>query len=146
MVRGDGRSARGGRDFTADDRQNTAPVAIVNREFAKRYLQGRIRCGRRSRRAIRTSTREGCSRSWASSATYGTDPLRKRRAELLPAQGQFPFPRQTVVIATSCGRRGRWAPVVRNEIAKLEPQLAFEVDTVSLGVRGGDAGPSTSLG
>ena len=32
---------RAGRGFTADDRQNTAPVAIVNRTFERRYLEGR---------------------------------------------------------------------------------------------------------
>src|SRR5204863_2067387 len=46
-------------------------------------------------------------------------------------QGQFPFPRQTVVIATKLLDAAAMAPAVRNEIAKLEPQLAFEVDTVS---------------
>ena len=46
-------------------------------------------------------------------------------------QGQFPFPRQTVVIATKLAEAAAMAPAVRNEIAKLEPQLAFEVDTVS---------------
>jgi hypothetical protein len=30
-----------GRDFGPDDRQNTLPVAIVNRTFVKRYLTGR---------------------------------------------------------------------------------------------------------
>src|SRR5262249_52646553 len=30
-----------GRGFTADDRVTTAPVAIVNRTFARRYLEGR---------------------------------------------------------------------------------------------------------
>ena len=46
-------------------------------------------------------------------------------------QGQFPFPRQTVVIATRArGRGGDGARSVRSEIARLEPQLAFEVDTV----------------
>ena len=30
-----------GRDFSADDRRNTAPVAIVNGEFVRRYLNGK---------------------------------------------------------------------------------------------------------
>jgi putative ABC transport system permease protein len=32
---------KAGRGFTDDDRQNTAPVAIVNRTFERRYLEGR---------------------------------------------------------------------------------------------------------
>src|SRR5260221_11530539 len=30
-----------GRDFSADDRRTTAPVAIVNGEFVRRYLNGK---------------------------------------------------------------------------------------------------------
>jgi len=30
-----------GRDFNADDRRTTAPIAIVNREFVRRYLNGK---------------------------------------------------------------------------------------------------------
>src|SRR5207249_1914876 len=46
-------------------------------------------------------------------------------------QGQFPFQRQTVVIATRMADAAPVAPTVRGEIAKLEPQLAFDVDTAS---------------
>jgi ABC-type antimicrobial peptide transport system permease subunit len=46
-------------------------------------------------------------------------------------QGQSPFPRQTVVIATRTADASAVATSVRNEIARLEPQLAFDVDTAS---------------
>ena len=35
-----------GRDFTDQDRGETIPVAIVNREFARRYFEGRSPIGR----------------------------------------------------------------------------------------------------
>ena len=79
MVRSDGRSAcrrprlhgrRPAEHGARRDRESRVREAVPARE--------RIRCERRSRRAIRTSTREGSSRSSASSATYGTDPLRRR--------------------------------------------------------------------
>jgi len=46
-------------------------------------------------------------------------------------QGQFPFPRQTVVIATKLADATALASSVRKEIASVEPQLAFDVDTVT---------------
>src|SRR5439155_13601598 len=45
-------------------------------------------------------------------------------------QGQFPFNRHTVVIATGLADPAAIAPSVRSAISQLEPQLAFEVDTV----------------
>ena len=121
-----------GRDFTADDRQNTAPVAIVNREFVKRYLQGRdpLRAAfafgypNVDTRAFRTVV-----------GVVGDVRYRSIAEEAEPSfyvpQGQFPFGRQTVVIATKLPQAEALAPAVRREIASLEPQLAFEVDTVS---------------
>jgi ABC-type antimicrobial peptide transport system permease subunit len=46
-------------------------------------------------------------------------------------QGQFPFPRQTVVVATRLSDATAMAPAVRSEIAAIEPQLAVDVETVS---------------
>jgi putative ABC transport system permease protein len=46
-------------------------------------------------------------------------------------QGQFAFPRQTVVIATKLADAAPIAPSVRREIASLAPQLAFEVGSVA---------------
>jgi ABC-type antimicrobial peptide transport system permease subunit len=46
-------------------------------------------------------------------------------------QGQFPFPRQTVVIATGLADPATAAPAVRAELARLEPQLAVDVDTAA---------------
>src|SRR5262249_51800710 len=47
------------------------------------------------------------------------------------AHGQFPFPRQTVVIATRLPDATTMTPAIRNEIGTLEPQVAVEVETVS---------------
>jgi ABC-type antimicrobial peptide transport system permease subunit len=46
-------------------------------------------------------------------------------------QGQFAFPQQTVVIATRSEDASSIASSVRSEIARAEPQLAFEVDTAT---------------
>ncbi len=121
-----------GRDFTVDDRQNTGPVAIVNREFARRYLQGKD--------PLRTAFAFGYpdidTRAFrAIVGIVGDIRYRSIAEEAEPSfyvpQGQFPFPRQTVVIATSLPDATTMVPSVRKEIANLEPQLAFEVETVS---------------
>jgi putative ABC transport system permease protein len=121
-----------GRDFSADDRQNTAPVAIVNREFAKRYLQGKDPLRMQmafgypaiDTRVFRTIV-----------GVVGDVRYRSIAEEAEPSfyvpQGQFPFQRQTVVIATKLADATPMAPTVREEIMKLEPQLAVEVDTAS---------------
>jgi putative ABC transport system permease protein len=121
-----------GRDFSADDRQNTAPVAIVNNEFAKRYLQGKD--------PLRTALASGYptidTRAFRSIVgVVGDVRYRSIAEEAEPSfyipQGQIPFPRQTVVIATKLADAMSMAPSVRSEITRLEPQLAFDVDTVS---------------
>jgi putative ABC transport system permease protein len=120
-----------GRDFSADDRQATAPVAIVNREFVKRYLRGRDplqasfafgypNVDTRTYRTIVGVVGDVRYRSIAEDAEpsfYGP-------------QGQFPFPRQTVVIATKSADANAIVPAVRREIAQLEPRLAFDVESV----------------
>jgi putative ABC transport system permease protein len=122
----------GGRDFSADDRQNTAPVAIVNREFAKRYLQGRDPL----RTAMAFGYPEIDSRVFRTIVgVVGDIRYRSIAEEAEPSfyvpQGQFPFPRQTVVIATRLPDASAMAPTIRSEIAAIEPQLAVDVDSVS---------------
>jgi putative ABC transport system permease protein len=120
-----------GRDFTLDDRRNTQLVTIVNREFVKRYLQGKD--------PLRTSFAAGypnidTRRMFQVVGVVGD--IRYRSIAEAPepsfygAQGQFPFPRMTAIIATKLSDATTMAPTVRSEIAKLEPNLAFEVDGV----------------
>ena len=122
----------GGRDFNADDRQDTAPVSIVNREFAKRYLQGRD--------PLRTAFAFGYPTINTNIfrtivGVVGDVRYRSIAEEAEPSfyvpQGQFPFPRQTVVVATRLSDAAAMAPAVRSEIAAIEPQLAVDVETVS---------------
>lgn len=121
-----------GRDFTADDRQNTAPVAVVNREFVRRYLRDKDPLRAQfafgypavDTRAFRTIV-----------GVVGDVRYRSIAEEAEPSfyvpQGQFPFNRQTVVIATRAADPTAMAATVRGEISRLEPQLAVDVDTVA---------------
>jgi putative ABC transport system permease protein len=121
-----------GRDFNADDRRSTQPVVIVNREFARRYLAGKdpLRLqfsfgyptiDPRTMRSIVGIVGDVRYRSIAEEA----------EPSFYVTQGQFPFPRQTVVVATRLADAASMAPALRNEIAKLEPQLAPDVDTTA---------------
>jgi putative ABC transport system permease protein len=121
-----------GRDFSADDRQNTNPVTIVNREFVRRYLSGQdpLRAqfawgyptiDPKSTRTIVGVVGDVRYRSIAEPA----------EPSFYVPQGQFPFPRQAVVIATRSPDASVMVPAVRNEITRVEPQLAFDVDTAS---------------
>jgi putative ABC transport system permease protein len=121
-----------GRDFTPDDRQNTAPITIVNREFVRRYLTGRD--------PLRTSIAFGYpavdTRAFrAIVGVVGNVRYRSIAEEAEPSfyltQGQLPFPRQTVVIATRTADPSGMAATVRSEISRIEPQQAVDVDTAA---------------
>jgi predicted permease len=121
-----------GRDFTYDDRQNTAPVAIVNREFVRRYMGGKDPL--RSQFAFGYPTVD--TRVFRAIVGVVGDIRYRSIAETAEpsfyvTQGQFAFPQQTVVIATRSEDASSIASSVRSEIARAEPQLAFEVDTAT---------------
>ncbi|HEV3058462.1 MAG TPA: ABC transporter permease [Vicinamibacterales bacterium] len=122
----------GGRDFNADDRQNTAPVAIVNREFVRRYLAGKDPL--RTRFAFGYPTIDATAFR-AIVGVVGDVRYRSIAEDAEPSfyvtQGQFPFPRQTVVVATRAADPSAMAATVRGEISHLEPQLAVDVETAS---------------
>jgi putative ABC transport system permease protein len=125
-----------GRDFNADDRRTTAPIAIVNREFVRRYLNGKD--------PLRTSFAVGYpavdTKVFRTIVGVVGDIRYRSIAEdaepsFYVTQGQFPFPRQTVVIATRSADATTLAGPVRAEISRLDPQLAIDIDTASNLVR-----------
>jgi len=124
-----------GRDFSDDDRRNTAPVAVVNRAFVRRYMSGKD--------PLRTSFTWGYPtidpKSTRTIVGVVGDIRYKSIAEeaepsFYVSQGQFPFPRQTVILATRTADPSALASLAtttRAEIARIEPQLAVDVDTLS---------------
>jgi len=107
-------------------------VTIVNREFLKRYMRGKD--------PLRTAFASGYpavdTRVFRRIVGVVGDIRYKSIAEeaepsYYVPQGQFPFPRQTVVVATKLVDSSTMVPALRSAIADFEPQLAFEVDTVS---------------
>jgi putative ABC transport system permease protein len=122
----------GGRDFTADDRQNTMPVVIVNREFVRRYMAGKdpMRAQFAFGYPMIDTTAFRTIVGVVGNVRYRSIAEEAEPSFYLP-QGQFPFPRQTVVVATRAADPSAMTPAIRAEIARLEPQLAFDIDTVS---------------
>jgi putative ABC transport system permease protein len=120
-----------GRDFTADDRRNTMRVAIVNREFVRRYLSGKDPL--RQQFAFGYPTIDTSS-YLAIVGVVGDVRYKTIAEEAEPSfyvpQGQITFARQTVVIATGMADPAPMAATVRDEISRIDPQLAVDVETV----------------
>ena len=120
-----------GRGFTEDDRQTSAPIAVVNESFARRYLSGmdpataQISFGfptinPRTLRAVVGVVSE---------VKYAS-----LRSEPEPAfyvvQEQLPIFRMSIAIATNLRDPGTAIGAVRAAVNQADPLLAFEVESV----------------
>src|SRR5262249_22673936 len=127
-----GNKVVGGRGFPADDCMGTAPVAVVNRTFARRYLNGRdpltakFTAGYPEVPAAPVYTIVGVvddmkyvSLSQEADPAYYT-PL---------AQGPFFF--QTIVLKTALDNPASIAPSVRSAMKALDPLLPIAPQSFS---------------
>jgi len=120
-----------GRDFGPDDRQGTRPVAIINRAFVKRYLNGRDPIG------LQFSAGYPAPDPRNEVAVVGVvDDVRQKavKDEAEPAYyvpiSQFPLRRQTVVVATSLADVGGLQAAIRGELRQFDPQIAIDFERV----------------
>jgi putative ABC transport system permease protein len=123
-----------GRAFTGDDRITTAPVAIVNESFVRKYVDGRdpltiqLSFGfpRVNPKTLRTivgvvnDVKHGSLWSPAEPAFY-----------MVQAQQPNATVRVDVVVATSLADPRPVIPLVRAEVRKMDPQLAVTVEPVT---------------
>jgi putative ABC transport system permease protein len=123
---------RHGRAFTADDRKNTAPVAIVNESFVRKYLDGRdplttqMAYGfpqpnpktRRPIVGVVNDVKYGSLWGDADAAFY-----------LVQDQEGAPM-RQSVVITTDLSDPSVLIPTIEAEVHKHDPQLPVTVTPV----------------
>lgn len=121
-----------GRDFGADDRNGSTPVAIVNKTFVKRYLPGRDPIG------VRFSAGYPAPDPRNEVLVVGVvDDVRQKSVsdEAEPAfyapLAQIPFRRQTVVVATSMTDAAALENAIREEVRRLDPQIAVEFERVT---------------
>jgi predicted permease len=120
-----------GRDFGADDRQGTRPVAIINKTFVKRYLNGRDPIG------LQFSAGYPAPDPRNEVTVVGVvDDVRQKTVsdEAEPAfylaLPQLPLRRQTMVVATSATDVTSLQSAIRDQVRQIDPQIAVEFELV----------------
>jgi len=121
-----------GRDFGPDDRPDSMPVAIVNKTFVKRYLTGRDPIG------LRFAAGYPAPDPKNESTIIGVvDDVRQKTVSDEPepafysSVGQFPFRRQTMVVATSLADVTPLQSTIREEMRRFDPQAAVDLELVT---------------
>ncbi len=120
-----------GRDFGPDDRQGTRAVAIINKAFVKRYLNGRNPLG------LQFSAGYPAPDPRNEVTVVGVvDDVRQKTVfdEAEPAfyspLSQVPLRRQTMVVATSTSDVASLESAIRSQVRELDPQIAVEFELV----------------
>jgi putative ABC transport system permease protein len=120
-----------GRDFGPDDRNNTMPVAIINKSFVKRYLAGREPLG------LQFSAGYPSPDPRNEVTVVGVvDDVRQKTVtdEAEPAfyspLSQIPLRRQTIAVATSTSDVSSLQTAIREQVRQLDPQIAVEFEVV----------------
>ena len=121
-----------GRDFSVDDRPDTTRVAIVNRTFARRYLTGMEPIG------VRFSSGYPTINPNSEVTVIGiVEDVRQRSLTDAPepafylSHGQGTPRRQAIVVATRLADVAPLQSVIREEVRKMDPQIAVEFERAS---------------
>ena len=121
-----------GRDFTADDKQDTTPVVIVNRTLVQKYLQGKDPL------TVRFSSGYPTVNPDVVYTVIGVvdDVRQKSLSEVAePAyynsSGQGLPQRETIVLRTSQPDNAALRSAIRAEVTKVDPQAAVDIDSMS---------------
>jgi putative ABC transport system permease protein len=120
-----------GRDFGPDDRQNTRPVAIVNKTFVRRYLNGRDPIG------VQFSAGYPAPDPRNEVNVIGVvDDVRQKTVKDEPEPAfysplsQFPLRRQTMVVSTAGMDVTSLQSSIRSEVRQMDPQIAVDFELV----------------
>jgi putative ABC transport system permease protein len=121
-----------GRDFGPDDRANTTPVAIINKTFMKRYLSGRDPIG------VQFSAGYPAPDPRNEVVVIGVvDDVRQKTVSdaaepaFYSSLTQVPLRRQTIVVASSLTDVATLESAIRDEVRRLDPQIAVEFQRVT---------------
>jgi len=121
-----------GRDFGPDDRTATTPVAIINKTFMKRYLSGRDPIGTRFAAGYPAPNPRN-----EVTVIGVVDDVRQRNVSDEPEPAfyssltQVPFPRQTIVVASSLADVASLESAIRDQVRQLDSQIAVEFERVT---------------
>jgi putative ABC transport system permease protein len=121
-----------GRTFTADDRTGTAPVAIVNKTFVRRYLGGSDPLSAQFTAGYPVATTPPMFRvvGVADDVKYVSVATPADPAYYTP-EGQGPFFSQTVVINTSLANPTQLTRSIRAAVNGLDPLLPVDPRAMS---------------
>jgi putative ABC transport system permease protein len=121
-----------GRDFNADDRQDSPPVAVVNRAFARMYLAGKDPL------TVRFSAGyPEINRKVVLTIIGVVEDVRQRSLSLAgePAyytsSGQGAPPRLSIVLHTAATDATALRSAIRDAARKINPQMPVEIERVS---------------
>jgi putative ABC transport system permease protein len=121
-----------GRDFTDADRQGTAPVAIINKTFAQRYLKGRDPIG------IHFLSGYPDINPQSEVEIVGVVDDIRQKTIMDPAEPsfystdrQFVARRRTMVLHTNLADPMSLQSAIRSEVGKSDPNVAVDVTLLS---------------
>jgi putative ABC transport system permease protein len=120
-----------GRIFTDDDREATAPVAIVNRAFARRFLANRDPLQTQFAYGYPTPDpkTERSIVGVVENVRYKSLAEEAEPAFYVPQSQSFAPPRQSVVISTLTADPIAVVPALRSQLKTFDRELAVEYDT-----------------
>jgi putative ABC transport system permease protein len=126
-----------GRPFSRDDRLDGAPVAIVNRAWARKFLpdvdplRERINPSRFFRRdGERFVSRDAAIVGVVEDVPY-SDVTKAAEPTVYVSDAQSMTLRRTIVITTADGHPERLIPQIRTEIARVDPQVPVDFENLS---------------
>jgi predicted permease len=120
-----------GRDFGPDDRRNTRGVAIVNRTFVKRYLEGRDPIGQQFAAGYPAPD----PRNELTIVGVVDDVRQKTVADepepsFYSPMSQLPLRRQTVVVSSAASNIAGLQSNIRDEVRRFDSSIAVEFERV----------------
>ncbi len=129
-----------GRPFTADDRLNGAPVAIVNRAWARKFIPD-LDPLRERINPLRFVTRVGQRFVPQDAEIIGVvedipyaDVTKAAEPTVYVSDDQVQTLRRSIVITAADGRPERLVPQIRTELEQLDPQVPVEFEPLSRAV------------
>ncbi len=120
-----------GRDFSFDDKAGSPPVVIVNRSFVRRYLGGRDPLTARF-----TSGYPEIDPRTEFSIVGVVEDVRHQSLND-PAEPAYynamtqGVPRRETIVVASLGETGALRSAIREEIRKIDPQMAVDIESAS---------------
>jgi predicted permease len=126
-----------GRSFIQDDRRGGAPVVLVNRAWARKFmsdldpLRERVDPGSFARRVDQKVVRHDAAIVGVVEDVPYSDLTKSAEPTVYVSDSQVSMARRSLVITTADGRPERLAPLIRAEFNKLDAQVPVDFELMS---------------